>query len=276
MGTVVIVLADPGPQRIGSQGRGSIGPAVGPAALERLDEALGLAVGPGRVGARLAVPQPSLLAKGLEGMGGVSLGVIDQHTLGFGVVDNPIVAAGPERPATARGRPRSAGSGSRSANPARERGGAGDHVDQLAGHGGIEGRASPAPPQPPVARREAGRRVLGAVDHDGALVREMVHARLESGEPERVAVLSEVGLAGPEQAQARLLRARNVGEGRGVVARAVWRALTGAQLAAGLRVEFAARTGQGRARRSRGAPASGDRSRAAAGSPVARRSRPCG
>lgn len=63
-------------------------------------------------------------------------------------------------------------------------------------------------------RDEVRRHVLGSVHDDAPLVREVIDAALEPKEAQRVAVQPQVGLARAEEAQARLLRSRAVGEGR--------------------------------------------------------------
>ncbi len=56
--------------------------AVGPATLERLDEALGLAVGLGGVGPREALADAVVVAESLEDLGlGVALGVVREEAL---------------------------------------------------------------------------------------------------------------------------------------------------------------------------------------------------
>ena len=59
--------------------------------------------------------------------------------------------------------------------------------------------------------------VLGAVDDDRAFEGQVVHARFEPVQVERVAVPSLVGAAGGEEPEARLLAAVAVGELPGVV-----------------------------------------------------------
>src|SRR5215210_1751724 len=57
-----VVVGEPAGKSCGAFGRVRVDRAVGPAALERLDEALGLAVGPGPVGLGEEVPEPKLPA----------------------------------------------------------------------------------------------------------------------------------------------------------------------------------------------------------------------
>src|SRR6185503_12744126 len=79
--------------------------------------------------------------------------------------------------------------------------------------------ASPAAAKPPVRPGDAGIDVGRAVHHDGALAGVGVEAGLQSIEPQRVAVVADVGVGGAEQADARLEAFRLVREtGRHVVA----------------------------------------------------------
>ena len=59
----VIVLLEPGAQSLVTESRASVGPGVGPLTLEGLDEAFGLAVGPGRVGTGPQVADSELVAE---------------------------------------------------------------------------------------------------------------------------------------------------------------------------------------------------------------------
>src|SRR5581483_4714415 len=81
VGSVVIVGAKPGRQRRGALGRGAMDRPVGPALGERLDEALGLAVGAGPVGAGARVADPELGTGGPVGARAVGGAVVGEEAL---------------------------------------------------------------------------------------------------------------------------------------------------------------------------------------------------
>ena len=82
VGPVVIVGGEPRGQGAESAGVGAIQAGVGPFVDQGLDEALGLAVGLGPIGARDQVAEAQLAARGLEGAGlGVGPGAIRHHGL---------------------------------------------------------------------------------------------------------------------------------------------------------------------------------------------------
>src|SRR2546426_543247 len=65
-------------------------------------------------------------------------------------------------------------------------------------------RAAKAPAEPSIRLRDAGLDVRRAVHHDRAIARVAVEAGLEPVEPQRVAVVPDVGVRRAEQAEARL------------------------------------------------------------------------
>src|SRR5712691_1183071 len=83
-------------------------------------------------------------------------------------------------------------------------------VDHLPRHRLAQRRASPASAEPPIRFRDTGIDVCRAVYHDRAIARVGVEARLEPVEPQRVAVVSEVGVRRAEQAEARRLAVHRI------------------------------------------------------------------
>src|SRR3954451_2348321 len=78
------------------------------------------------------------------------------------------------------------------------------------------GGAAPAPPDPAVLADVVVADVPGAVHHDAALLGQIVDARVQAPEAERVAVASLVGVLGEEQAEAGLPAVVDVREVGGV------------------------------------------------------------
>src|SRR4029077_5947718 len=90
-------------------------------------------------------------------------------------------------------------------------------ADVCRGDGGRDGRAAPAAADPSERARDSVADVLRPVNDDVARVRAIVHAEIEPAQPERIAVLANVGSVGDEQPEAALVRSLVVRKGRGDV-----------------------------------------------------------
>lgn len=90
-----------------------------------------------------------------------------------------------------------------------------DEIDHAVRHFAPQGRAAPAAAETSVGLDEIAADVRRAVDHDGALARQIVDPLLEAPQTQRLAVAPLVALLGQEEPEARLLAAGTVRKGRG-------------------------------------------------------------
>ena len=78
---MAIVVVEPGDEGSSTVGGSSIGTVIGPALLESADEALGFAIGTGRVGASVEMSDAALSAGTVEAFGDVAAAVVGHDTL---------------------------------------------------------------------------------------------------------------------------------------------------------------------------------------------------
>src|SRR5207247_2392346 len=80
MGPGAIIMLQPARQHPGAIGGGVVGPRIGPLAQQGLDEALGLAVGAGGVGARALMGEPQGAAGGAKAAGAIARSIVREET----------------------------------------------------------------------------------------------------------------------------------------------------------------------------------------------------